>query len=56
LLDASQQVHSVKYTCIDVLGLGKPSIGDGSNPSDVLISGYSEAVLRYLSQETVFLS
>lgn len=44
-------VHPVKYTCIDVLGLGKPSIGDGSNPNDVLISGYSEAVLRYLSQE-----
>jgi len=44
-------VHPVKYTCIDVLGMGKPSIGDGSNPNDVLISGYSEAVLRYLTQE-----
>lgn len=44
-------VHPVKYTCIDVLGLGKPSVGDGSNPNDVLISGYSEAVLRYLTQE-----
>jgi len=44
-------VHPVKYTCIDVLGLGKPGIGEGSNPNDVLISGYSEAVLRYLSQD-----
>merc|ERR1712070_9612 len=44
-------VHPVKYTCIDVLGLGKPCLGDAGNPSDVLISGYSEAVLRYLSQE-----
>jgi stress response protein SCP2 len=44
-------VHPVKYTCIDVLGLGKPSVGDGSNSNDVLISGYSEAVLRYLTQE-----
>merc|ERR1719375_2174858 len=44
-------VHPVKYTCIDVLGLGKPSIGEGSNPNDVIISGYSEAVLRYLTQE-----
>jgi len=44
-------VHPVKYTCIDVLGLGKPCIGDGGSANDVLISGYSEAVLRYLSQE-----
>merc|ERR1719498_301989 len=45
-------VHApMKYTCVDVLGLGKPTVGDGSNPQDVLISGYSEAVLRYLTQE-----
>lgn len=45
------RIHPVKYTCIDVLGLGKPSVGDLSSPQDVLISGYSEAVLRYLTQE-----
>lgn len=45
------RIHPVKYTCIDVLGLGKPSVGDLSSPKDVLISGYSEAVLRYLTQE-----
>lgn len=44
-------IHPVKYSCIDVLGLGKPSVGDLSNPMDVLISGYSEAVLRYLTQD-----
>jgi len=44
-------VHPVKYTCIDVLGLGKPCVGEGNDPNNVLISGYSEAVLRYLTQE-----
>merc|ERR1712217_660783 len=44
-------VHQVKFTCIDVLGLVKPSVADGGSTDNVLISGYSEAVLRYLTQE-----
>lgn len=44
-------VAPVRFACIDVLGLGKPSVGQGSNTKDVLISGYSEATLRYLTQE-----
>uniref|UniRef100_A0A7R9ZVK8 TROVE domain-containing protein n=2 Tax=Pyrodinium bahamense TaxID=73915 RepID=A0A7R9ZVK8_9DINO len=45
------RVQPVRFACIDVLGLGKPCIGDGSSDQDVLISGYSEATLRYLTQE-----
>jgi len=41
----------MRFACIDVLGLGKPCLGEGSNSQDVLISGYSEAALRYLTQE-----
>jgi len=46
-----QSVHPVKFTCIDVLGLGKPKLAEGGSADDVLISGYSEAVLRYLAQD-----
>jgi len=41
-------VPSLRFACIDVLGLGKPCL-QGGQAQDVLISGYSEAVLRYLS-------
>jgi len=41
----------LKYCCVDVLGLGKPCLGDGSATDDTLISGYSDAVLRYITQE-----
>merc|ERR1712039_164897 len=44
-------VQAVRFACIDVLGLGKPCVGEGSSPDDVLISGYSEEVLRFLAQE-----
>lgn len=44
-------VQPVKFTCIDILGLGQAKIGDGASGDNVLISGYSEAVLRYLAQE-----
>jgi len=44
-------VQPMRFACIDVLGLGKPSLGAGSSSHDVLISGYSEAALRYLTQE-----
>jgi len=44
-------VQPVRFACIDVLGLGKPCVGEGGNPQDVLISGWSEAALRYLTQE-----
>jgi len=44
-------VQPVKFTCIDVLGLGKPKLAEGGGADDVLISGYSEAVLRYLAQD-----
>eukprot|EP00411_Alexandrium_monilatum_P068506 CAMPEP_0175588334 /NCGR_PEP_ID=MMETSP0096-20121207/51232_1 /TAXON_ID=311494 /ORGANISM="Alexandrium monilatum, Strain CCMP3105" /LENGTH=345 /DNA_ID=CAMNT_0016892301 /DNA_START=8 /DNA_END=1046 /DNA_ORIENTATION=+ len=45
------RVKPVRFACIDVLGLGKPSVGEGSSDQDVLISGWSEAALRYLTQE-----
>jgi len=41
----------LKFTCIDVLGLGKPHVGSGGGENDIMISGYSEAVLRYIAQE-----
>merc|ERR1712032_391035 len=44
-------VKPMRFACIDVLGLGKPCLGEGNNNHDVLISGYSEATLRYLTQE-----
>merc|ERR1719329_866198 len=44
-------VNPVKYSCIDVLGLGKPCVGEGGAAGDVLISGYSEAALRYIAQK-----
>lgn len=45
------QVQPVRFACIDVLGLGKPCLGQGGNDQNVLISGYSEATLRYLTQK-----
>jgi len=44
-------VQPIRFACVDVLGLGKPSINDGGSQDDIMISGYSEAVLRYLTQE-----
>lgn len=45
------QVQPCKFACIDMLGLGKPCVGEGGGANDVLIAGYSEAVLRYLTQD-----
>lgn len=42
------RIHPVRFACVDVLGLGDPNVEEGE---DVLISGYSESVLRYLAQE-----
>merc|ERR1712087_1085839 len=46
-----RNVQPIKYACVDLLGLGKPSIGEGTNVDDTFISGFSEASLRYLTQE-----
>jgi stress response protein SCP2 len=45
------RVQPVRFACIDVLGLGKPCVSPGSSTDDILISGYSEATLRYLAQD-----